>query len=315
MPATLSWLLTRVLTTVTVLVGAMLLLFALSAVVPGNPADTLLGPQASPEYARQFVAQMGLDQPIPIRLSRFLAALVQGDLGRDVISGRSVTALVAAALPSTLILTFAAIVLAIVLGIPLGCLAALRPGSPFDQALAVVSIVFVAIPSFVVAIGLLLLFSTVLDWFPVLASDQGGAGALVLPVVALAAGWVGYIARLTRSSMLEVLGQPYIRTSNAFGLPRRLVVGKYALKNAVIPTLAVLGLGVGRLLGGAVLVEVVFARPGLGRLVLDAINTRNYPVLQGAVFVVVLLFVLTNLLVDLSYAAIDPRLRQERVPR
>ena len=148
-----------------------------------------------------------------------------------------------------------------------------------------------------------------------LAGDQGGAGALVLPVVALAAGWVGYIARLTRSSMLEVLGQPYIRTANAFGLPRRLVVGKYALKNAVIPTLAVLGLGVGRLLGGAVLVEVVFARPGLGRLVLDAINTRNYPVLQGAVFVVVLLFVLTNLLVDLSYAAIDPRLRQERVPR
>ena len=315
MHPTLSWLVTRILTTFTVLVGAMLLLFALSAVVPGNPADTLLGPQASPEYARQFVAQMGLDQPIPIRLFRFLAALIQGDLGRDVISGRPVTALVAAALPSTLILTFAAILLAIVLGIPLGCLAALRPGSPFDQALAVVSIVFVAIPSFVVAIGLLLLFSTVLDWFPVLASDQGGAGALVLPVVALAAGWVGYIARLTRSSMLEVLGQPYIRTSDAFGLPRRLVVGKYALKNAVIPTLAVLGLGVGRLLGGAVLVEVVFARPGLGRLVLDAINTRNYPVLQGAVFVVVLLFVLTNLLVDLSYAAIDPRLRQERVPR
>ena len=305
----------RILTTVTVLVGAMLLLFALSAVVPGNPADTLLGPQASPEYARQFVAQMGLDQPIPIRLFRFLTALVQGDLGRDVISGRSVTTLVAAALPSTLILTATSILLAIVLGIPLGCFAALRPGSPFDQALAVVSIVFVAIPSFVVAIGLLLLFSTGLDWFPVLAGDQGGAGALVLPVVALAAGWVGYIARLTRSSMLEVLGQPYIRTANAFGLPRRLVVGKYALKNAVIPTLAVLGLGVGRLLGGAVLVEVVFARPGLGRLVLDAINTRNYPVLQGAVFVVVLLFVLTNLLVDLSYAAIDPRLRQERVPR
>ena len=293
----------------------MLLLFALSAVVPGNPADTLLGPQASPEYARQFVAQMGLDQPIPIRLFRFLTALVQGDLGRDVISGRSVTTLVAAALPSTLILTATSILLAIVLGIPLGCFAALRPGSPFDQALAVVSIVFVAIPSFVVAIGLLLLFSTGLDWFPVLAGDQGGAGALVLPVVALAAGWVGYIARLTCSSMLEVLGQPYIRTANAFGLPRRLVVGKYALKNAVIPTLAVLGLGVGRLLGGAVLVEVVFARPGLGRLVLDAINTRNYPVLQGAVFVVVLLFVLTNLLVDLSYAAIDPRLRQERVPR
>ncbi len=311
----MTWLATRALTTAATLVGAMLLLFTLSAVVPGNPADTLLGPQASPEYARQFVAQMGLDQPIPIRLLRFFAALVQGDLGRDVISGRPVTALVAAALPATLILTGASIALAIVLGIPAGCLAALRPGSLFDQTLAMVSIVFVAIPSFVVAIGLLLLFSTGLDWFPVLAGEEGGADALVLPVTALAAGWVGYIARLTRSSMLEVLGEPYIRTSRAFGLSERLVVGKYALKNAVIPTLAVLGLGAGRLLGGAVLVEVVFARPGLGRLVLDAVNTRNYPVLQGAVFVVVLLFVLTNLVVDLSYAAIDPRLRRERRPR
>ncbi len=311
----MTWLATRTLTTACVLAGAMLLLFALSASVPGNPADTLLGPNASPEYARQFVAQMGLDRPVPVRLWRFFAALAQGDLGRDVISGRPVTALVAAALPSTLVLTFAAIGLSVLLGIPLGCLAALRPGSPFDQALAVVSIVFVAIPSFVVAIGLLLLFSTVLDWLPVLAGEQGGPGALVLPVVALSAGWVGYIARLTRASMLEVLGQPYIRTARSFGLPGRLVVGKYALKNAVIPTLAVLGLGVGRLLGGAVLVEVVFARPGLGRLVLDAIETRNYPVLQGAVFVVVLLFVLTNLVVDLGYAAIDPRLREQRGPR
>ena len=301
---------TRLLTTGATLVGAMLLLFTLSAVVPGNPADTLLGPQASPEYARQFVAQMGLDQPIPIRLLRFFAALARGDLGRDLISGRPVTALVAAALPSTLILTFAAIGLAILLGIPLGCLAALRPGSVFDQVLAAFSIVFVAVPSFVVAIGLLLLFSTGLDWFPVLAGENAGPGASVLPVLALAAGWIGYIARLTRSSMLEVLAEPYIRTANAFGLPRATIIGKYALKNAVIPTIAVLGLGVGRLLGGAVLVEVVFARPGLGRLVLDAINTRNYPVLQGAVFIVVLLFVLTNLVVDLSYAAIDPRLRR-----
>ena len=307
--------LTRFLTTIAVLAGAMLVLFTLSSVVPGNPADTLLGPQASPDLAKQFIAQMGLDQPVPIRLLRFFTALIHGDLGRDIISGQAVTTLVAAALPSTLILTFSAILLAIVFGIPLGCLAALRPGSVFDQALAVVSIVFVAIPSFVVAIGLLLLFSTTLDWFPVLAGDGAGWRALVLPVAALSAGWVGYIARLTRSSMLEVLAEPYIRTSRAFGLPPALVVGKYALKNAVIPTIAVLGLGVGRLLGGAVLVEVVFARPGLGRLVLDAINTRNYPVLQGAVFIVVLLFVLTNLVVDLSYAAIDPRLREQRVPR
>lgn len=305
---------TRLLTTALVLLGAMLLLFTLSSLVPGNPADTLLGPQASPEYARQFIVQMGLDQPVPVRLLRFFVALGQGDLGRDVISGRSVVAMVAEALPFTLTLTFVSIGLAVALGIPLGCLAAVRPGSMYDQALAVVSVAVVAIPSFVIAIGLLLLFSTALHWLPVLSSG-GGPAASVLPVASLAAGWVGYIARLTRSSMLEVLGEPYIRTARAFGLPARTIVLKYALKNAIIPTIAVLGLGVGRLLGGAVLVEVVFARPGLGRLLLDAISTRNYPVLQGAVFVVVLLFVLTNLVVDLSYAAIDPRLRAAPRPR
>jgi len=286
----------------------MLLLFTLSAVVPGNPADTLLGPQASPEYAKQFIATMGLDRPIPERLLRFFLALGRGDLGVDIITGRSVASLVAAALPTTLTLTFGSIALAILLGIPLGCLAALRPGSWFDQLLTLVSVAVIAIPAFVVAIVLLIVLSTALDWLPVLGRD--GPAGLVLPIASLALGWIGYIARLNRTSMLEVMGEPYIRTALAYGLPRRTVVFKYALKNAIIPTLAVLGLGVGRLLGGAVLVEIVFARPGLGKLVLDAIDSRNYPVLQGSVFVVMLLFVLTNLLVDLSYAVIDPRLRR-----
>jgi peptide/nickel transport system permease protein len=303
----------RALTTVAILFSAMLLLFVLSTVVPGNPADTLLGPQASPEYARQFIAQMGLDRPVPERLLRFFAALLRGDLGVDVVTGRSVVSLVAAALPYTLTLTFSAIGLAVLLGIPLGALAALRPGSWFDHILAVVSVAVIAIPSFVIAIALLITFSLWLNWLPVLAGGGGGGPAtLVLPVVALSVGWIGYIARLMRTSLLEVMGEGFIRTSLAYGLPRRVVVFKYALKNAVIPTIAVLGLGVGQLLGGAVLVEIVFARPGLGKLVLDAINARNYPVLQGSVFVVVLLFVLTNLVVDLAYAWIDPRLRSQR---
>jgi peptide/nickel transport system permease protein len=278
--------------------------------VPGNPADTLLGPQASPEYARQFIAQMGLDRPVPERLLRFFVALLHGDLGVDVVTGRSVVSLVAAALPFTLTLTAAAIGLAVLLGIPLGALAALRPGSWFDHVLAVASVAVIAIPSFVVAIALLIVFSLWLAWLPVLGDGNGGT--LVLPVVSLSVGWIGYIARLMRTSLLEVMGEGFIRTSLAYGLPRRVVVFKYALKNAVIPTLAVLGLGVGQLLGGAVLVEIVFARPGLGKLVLDAINARNYPVLQGSVFVVVLLFVVTNLVVDLTYAWIDPRLRVQR---
>lgn len=292
----------------------MLLLFTLSAVVPGNPADTLLGPQATPEYAQRFIADMGLDRPWPERLGIFLWRLGRGDLGMDVVTGRSVVELVGAALPPTLLLTFASITLAVLLGVPLGLLAALRPGSLLDSVLAAASVGLIAIPSFVIAIGLLLLFSIYLDWLPVLGAGPGAgwldqARRLVLPMLALAAGWVGYIARLTRGSMLEVLGEHYIRTATAYGVPRSRVLLVLALRNACIPTVAVLGLGVGRLLGGAVLVEVVFARPGLGKLVLDAIATRNYPVLQGAVLVVVTLFVLTNLLVDLSYSWIDPRLR------
>ena len=294
--------------------GAIVLLFLLTVLVPGDPATSLLGPEASPEAARQFVMEMGLDQPVPVRLWRFFSHLAQGDLGTDVLSGRRVAAVVGAALPPTVALTAAAIGLSIVLGVPLGVAAALRPGSWLDHGLAGVSVAFIAVPGFVVAIVLLLVFSVWLDWLPVLGAGTGGAGdtarRLILPAVALAIGWVGFLARLVRTSMLEVLAAPYIRTARAFGLSPRQIVFKYALKNALIPPLAVLGLGVGRLLGGAVLIEIVFARPGLGRLVLDAINARNFPVLQGAVLVVVLLFVLANLATDLAYAAIDPRIRR-----
>jgi len=309
------YILGRLLTTALVVLGAMLLLFALTVLVPGDPASALLGPQASPEYARQFVAEMGLDQPIHIRFLRFFAHVLTGDLGTDVVSGRKVSAAIGAVLPYTVALTATAIGLAVALGVPFGCYAATRPGSVVDNVLAGFSVMLIAMPSFVVAILLLLVFSVWLDWLPVLGTGRADglldqARRLVLPAVALSVGWIGFIARLVRTSMLEVLNEPYIRTSRAYGLPGRLVVFKYALKNACIPPLAILGLGIGRLLGGAVLVEIVFSRPGLGRLVLDAINVRNYPVLQGAVLVVVLLFVASNLVVDLAYSAIDPRIRR-----
>lgn len=307
---------TRLLSTIATILGAMLLLFALTVLVPGDPAAILLGPQASPESAARFIAEMGLDQPIHIRFLRFFGHLLQGDLGTDVVSGRRVAASVAAVLPYTVILTAASIALSILVGVPLGAYAANHPGSIADNLLAALSVAFIAIPSFVVAILLLVVFSVWLDWLPVLGAgnrddllDQ--AARLVLPTFALATGWVGFVARLVRTSMLEVLNEPYIRTARAYGLPDRQRTYKYALKNACIPVLAILGLGVGRLLGGAVLVEIVFARPGLGRLVLDSINARNFPVLQGAVLVVVLLFVLTNLAVDLLYTAIDPRMRRQ----
>lgn len=320
MNSTLRYAASRLLTTIIIVAGAMLLLFSLTVIVPGDPAAILLGPQASPETTARFVAEMGLDQPIPIRFLRFFAHLLVGDLGTDVVSGRRVVASVAAVLPYTLILTFSSIALSILFGVPLGAYAATRPGSLADHALAAVSVACIAIPSFVVAILLLLIFSVWLDWLPVLGAGRADdwldqARRLILPTLALAIGWIGFIARLVRTSMLEVLNEPYIRTGRAYGLPRRQLIYKYALKNACIPVLAVLGLGVGRLLGGAVLVEIVFARPGLGRLVLDAINARNYPVLQGAVLVVVLLFVTANLAVDLLYLAIDPRMRRPRLHR
>lgn len=305
----------RLLTTILIVLGAMLLLFALTVLVPGDPAAILLGPQASPETAARFISEMGLDQPVPIRFLRFFGHLLTGDLGTDVVSGRRVTASVAAVLPYTVILTFTSIGLAILLGVPLGAFAATRPGSIADNLLAGLSVMVIAIPSFVIAILLLVVFSVWLDWLPVLGAGREGdwadqARRLILPTLALSVGWIGFVARLVRTAMLEVLNEPYIRTARAYGLPRYQILYKYALKNACIAPLAILGLGVGRLLGGAVLVEIVFARPGLGRLVLDAINARNFPVLQGAVLVVVLLFVLTNLAVDLLYTAIDPRMRR-----
>ena len=313
---TVRYLFSRFVTTVAIVFGAMLLLFLLSAIVPGDPAVTLLGPQATPELVKQFVKDMGLDQPIPIRLWRFFANAFTGNLGVDVITGRSVVSLVAEVLPNTLILTFLSIFLAVLIGVPLGVYAATHRGSLLDNALAFISVAFIAIPNFVIAIFLLLIFSIWLDWLPVLGSSRTGefwdvTKRMILPVVSLSAGWVGFVARLVRTSMLEVMAEPYIRTSRSYGLPQRLITYKYALKNACIPTIAILGLGIGRLLGGAVLVEIVFARPGLGRLIYGAIAERNFPVVQGAILVVVIIFVMINLAVDVIYSAIDPRIRRD----
>jgi len=305
----------RLVTTLLIVFGAMLLLFTLSSIVPGDPAATLLGPQASPELSRQFIREMGLDQPIHIRLWRFFSNLASGNLGMDVVSGKSVASLIAEAIPYTIVLTLSPIVLAVITGIPLGIFAATHRGSLVDNILAFVSVAFIAVPGFVLAIFLLLIFSIWLDWLPVLGTSKTGDlmdefRRMVLPTVALALGWVGFLARLVRTSMLEVMGENYIRTSRAYGLSERLITYKYALKNACIPTITILGMGIGRLLSQGVFIEIVFSRPGLGRLIYGAISDRNYPVVQGAVLVVVVGFVLVNLVVDLSYSAIDPRIRQ-----
>jgi peptide/nickel transport system permease protein len=302
----------RLITTALVLLGALVLLFALTKFVPGDAARVLLGPRASDAAVAALRERMGLDLPVWRQLVRFLGHVLTGDLGTDLISGRPILTMVLDVLPYTLTLTFSAIGLAVVIGVPLGCYAATHPNSLGDRVAAILSVSFIAMPNFVVAVYLLLIFSIWLDWLPVLGTGGGGPldslARLVLPVVSLALGWIGYIARLVRSSLLEVLGEAYIRTSRAYGISDAKIVYKYALKNAAIPTVAVLGLGIGRLLGGAIFAEIIFARPGIGTLIYTAINTRNYPVVQAGVLVVVFLFVATNLIVDLSYSWLDPRI-------
>jgi peptide/nickel transport system permease protein len=313
MSDTLRYVISRIITTALVLLGAMLVLFSLTLFVPGDPARVLLGPRASPDALQALSDRMGLDLPLYAQVGRFLGNILRGDLGVDVISGRPILAMVMDVLPYTVTLTFAAIGIALVIGVPLGCYAATHPNTLGDRITAIVSVGFIAIPNFVVAIYLVLIFSIWLNWFPVLGVSRTGGfwdalARLVLPAMSLALGWIGYIARLVRSSLLEVLNENYIRTSRAYGISETRIVYKYALKNAAIPTVAILGLGVGQLLGGAIFAEIIFARPGIGNLIYNAINTRNYPVVQAGVLVVVLLFVVTNLVVDLSYSRLDPRM-------
>lgn len=311
----LAFIARRTLTAATSILGAMLLLFCLSSVIPGDPATVLLGPQASPEYARQFIEQMGLDRPIYERLLLFFGNVLRGDLGTDVISGRPVTQIVLGVLPSTIYLALASVAIAVCFGIPLGIFAATHRGSAADAVLAAFSIVFISMPSFILGIIFLVIFSVWLNWLPILGSGTGfwdQALRLILPSLVLALGYVGLIARLVRVSMLEVLDESYIRTSRAFGISQRRIVGTYALRNAMLPTLATLGMIVGRLLGGAVLIEILFARQGLGTTLYDAIVSRNYPVMQGVVFVVVLIFVVVQLLVEIGYALIDPRIGKSK---
>ncbi|CAN7630752.1 ABC transporter permease [Ensifer sp. NM-2] len=294
--------------------GSVVLLMALTRLIPGDPATVVLGSRATPEAVAALNARIGLDKPLIAQVLAFFGRLFSGDLGEDVFNGRPVLALVAATLPNTAALAISAMLCAIAFGVPLALLAARCPGGKVDRLIAYLSVAFISTPSFVVSIFLLMVFSVTFRWFPVLGVGESGDLSdqlwhLVLPTTALAAGWIGYIARLLRSSLLEVLGENHIRTLRAYGVSETVILLKYALKPAVLPTVAVLGMGFGDLLGGAVFAEVIFNRPGLGSLIYDAIRTRNYPVVQGGVFVIVTLYVLTNLITDLGQSLIDPRER------
>jgi peptide/nickel transport system permease protein len=286
---------------------------SMTHLAPGDPVKAVLGPRASEELSRRVRDEMGMDKPIPVQVVAFLVDIAHGDLGRDFVSNRPVTQLIALALPHTLLLAMFSVGLSALIGIPLGAFSATRPNTWVDRLVAVLSVSFVALPQYVAALFLLLVFSVQLRVLPAI-----GAGELsnpfdyflhlILPSCALAITFVGYVARLVRASVLEVLNANYVRSAYAFGLSGRLIVYKYAMKNAIIPTVALLGVALGAMLGGAVFIEVIFARPGLGFLIYNAVVSRNYPIVRGGTLVAALAFVLANLLVDVSYRYLDPRI-------
>jgi peptide/nickel transport system permease protein len=309
-----AYLLKRILMTILVLLIVTVVLSLLVHIVPGDPARTILGPRASPALIAKVRSAMDLDKPVLIQVRNFIWTVLHGSLGTDIFTGRPIEMLIGAVLPHTIILAFSSLGLAVLIGIPLGVYSATHPDSWLDRITAVISISFITIPSYVAGLFLLLLFAVELKVMPAIGLGEDGdlvdyLRHLILPATALAVTWIGYLARLVRASLLEVLNENYIRAARAAGLAPRLVRYKYALKNALIPTVAVLGVGLGNLMGGAVFVEIIFGRPGMGKLIFDAIGSRNYPIVRGGVLVVAFLFVLANLLADLVYTYLDPRIQ------
>ncbi|MDH3378415.1 MAG: ABC transporter permease [Gammaproteobacteria bacterium] len=310
----LFYVLKRVALSVVIVMLAVTLLYCMIHMVPGDPARILLGPRATPELIASMSARMGLDLPLPVQILRFFGNLFRGDLGMDVITNRPVADIVFGQLPYTLWLIFTAIVFAALIGIPLGCYSALHRNSLADRISGVLSVACITAPAFVVALYSLLVFAVTLHWFPAVGAGEKGAfwdqvSHLVLPAFAIGLSWIGYLARLVRASMLEVMGENHIRTARAYGLAERTVVYRYALKLAILPTVTVIGVGMGFLLSAALFTEIVFARPGIGKLIFDSITTRNYPVVMGSVLVSTALFVISTTLSDLINAWLDPRIR------
>jgi peptide/nickel transport system permease protein len=299
---------------VLILVTSMTMLFTALKLIPGDPATIMLGARASAEMKARITEELGLNDPIYVQLGTFFGRILEGNLGTDMWSKRPVAWQVMESLPYTLSLIAAGLSWAALIGIPLGCYSAIRRNSFIDKFTGVVSVGTISIPSFVVAIYCILLFAITLGWLPVIGAGERGDAQdqflhLIMPAFALGLGWVGYLSRIVRASMLEVMGENHIRTARAFGLTELRIIKSYALRIAILPTITLLALGVGGLLSSAVFIESIFARPGIGKLIVDAANTRNFPVVQGGVLSTVMLFAIVMPLADLLIAWLDPRVR------
>ncbi len=306
----LRYIIQRLLQLIPILIGISLLTFLMLHLIPGDPVLIFAGDKPmTEERAAEIRHQLGLDRPLWVQYGDYAAHAVRGDLGRGLRSQRPVLDSILEVAPGTTQLTLAALALATILGMTLGILAALARGTWLDTAAMTFAILGVSMPVFYSSLLMILLFSFTLGWLP--ATGQGGVARLVMPATALGLISAAVLARLVRSGMLAVLRQEYVVTARAKGLAPRVVVLRHALKNALIPTITMLGLQLGALLGGAVVTETIFSRPGVGRLAVDAILSRDFPLVQGTVLFTAVAYVLVNLLVDISYAAVDPRVRYQ----
>ncbi|MGH7325493.1 MAG: nickel ABC transporter permease [Candidatus Rokuibacteriota bacterium] len=303
------YLIRRLLLTIPVVFGVTFIIFAMVRLIPGDPAQVIAGEQATQEIVDAVRRSLGLDQPIIVQYGRFLGDLALGDMGRSTRSQRPVVLELADRFPNTIELTLAGMLVASVIGIGAGVVSATRRNRWPDTVSMLLALTGVSMPVFWLGLMLILVFSVTLGWLPPVG--RGTWAQLILPAFTLGAASAAILARMTRSSLLEVLGQDFVTTARAKGLAERFVVYKHALKNAMIPVVTVMGLQFGTLLSGAVLTETVFAWPGIGRLIVESILARDYPVVQGAVLLTALSFVLVNLVVDLLYSVLDPRIRFE----
>jgi|AntDeeMinimDraft_5_1070356.scaffolds.fasta_scaffold15735_2 peptide/nickel transport system permease protein len=333
----INYIIKRLLALIPILIGVAVIVFLIVHLIPGDPAQTMLGERASDEALAKLREDMGLNDPLPVQFWRYVKDLLRGDLGRSIMSNNPVSSELAQRFPATLELSFFAMVFAILVGVPAGIFASINQNSWFDNLSMLVALIGVSMPIFWLGLMFIWLFAVELGWFP--PSSRIGVGLdfrpitnlyvidsilqlnfaalkdilhhLVLPAVALGTIPMAIIARMTRSSMLEVLRKDFIRTAYAKGLKRKIVIFKHALKNAMVPIITVVGLQFGVLLGGAVMTETIFSWPGLGKYLVDAIYARDFPIVQGGILFFAGVFVLVNLIVDLSYALVDPRIQYE----
>jgi peptide/nickel transport system permease protein len=305
----------RLFSTIVVMAVVAFVVFSLLYLTPGDPAAVIAGDIATDEDIQRIHARLGLDEPFLVQFGRWVWALLHGDLGTSIFTNLPVTTLIGQRVEPTIALTVCTLVVAIAVAVPLGVVAAAKAGTWIDRAVMAFSVLGFSVPVFVVAYGLILTLSVELDWLPVQGYRNFRDGVwqwfrhLILPSIALGTVYVALIARMTRASMLDVLAQDYIRTAAAKGLARDQVLIGHALKNAAIPVMTIIGMGIALLISGAIVTETVFALPGVGRLTVDAILRRDYPVIQGVILMFSAVYVLVNLAVDLSYMFFDPRIR------